>query len=259
MDGLLDWSQPNASGSPSGSSGVSLAYDSTRQKTVAFGGASIGVKNDTSEWDGTNWITRAVSGPRARLFGGMSYDSGRRRIVLFGGAVQDSVVGTLGSITPLGKSAARIPNAPPHTVWTAFAAERLAAASARAATPLRTSPAVAPSSIALTRTPAQEQGAAAPPASAVGSQGTPVRPGPIAHRAIAPTASAATPLVLTRATCAPLRWAPPPTAPAPPRLRATTLVPRAGRMRVPEPAVRVVPPTAIRTGCARRPTTAQRV
>jgi hypothetical protein len=51
------WSQKSLKISPSArQTNGGMAYDSTRQRMVLFGGYPGGVANDTWEWDGTNWI-----------------------------------------------------------------------------------------------------------------------------------------------------------------------------------------------------------
>jgi hypothetical protein len=80
-----------------------LAYDSDKQRTIIFGGAtcvqifaSSGAfwnctpqVNATDAYDGTSY-TQLDDGtgtaPAARLFHGMAYDSGRKRVVVFGGS-----------------------------------------------------------------------------------------------------------------------------------------------------------------------------
>ena len=81
FDGL-NWLQRSPVVSPSSRSGHQMAYDSTRQRVVLFGGSSGA---ETWEWDGTNWSQRAASGPPARAFHAMAYDSSRSRLVLMGG------------------------------------------------------------------------------------------------------------------------------------------------------------------------------
>ena len=85
------WTQMADTG-PATRYGVTLAYDSRRQRTVLFGGEIAGTKNqpeallsDTWIWDGVQWTQEQDSGPSERSFYGMAYDSGRDRIVLFGG------------------------------------------------------------------------------------------------------------------------------------------------------------------------------
>lgn len=70
--------------------GPAMAYDSSRQRAVLFGGnysyASNPTYNDTREWDGWTWIQcNPRSSPSARVFHSMAYDAGRQRVVLFGG------------------------------------------------------------------------------------------------------------------------------------------------------------------------------
>jgi hypothetical protein len=66
-----------------------MAYDSSRGRTVLFGGlggAGVGNLGDTWEWDGENWTQMADSGPPARGQAAMAYDVQRNQTVLFGGA-----------------------------------------------------------------------------------------------------------------------------------------------------------------------------
>ncbi|MBI4867358.1 MAG: hypothetical protein HY816_10440 [Candidatus Wallbacteria bacterium] len=71
-----------------------MAFDSTRQRTVLFGGsAGAASTNDTWEWDGTSWTllqadtaTPGANQPVQRNSHVMAWDSVRQRLVLFGGA-----------------------------------------------------------------------------------------------------------------------------------------------------------------------------
>jgi hypothetical protein len=74
-----------------------MAYDSTRDKVVLFGGdgpdgPEWGYFNDTWEFDGTNWIlafpaTTSLTAPFPRVAHAMAYDSARQKTVLFGGVM----------------------------------------------------------------------------------------------------------------------------------------------------------------------------
>jgi hypothetical protein len=83
------WMQRSSTMSPPARVFSVMAYDSRRQVTVLFGGEDYGNPqtffNDTWQWDGQEWIRRAVGGPAARAFGAMAYDSDRDRLVLYGG------------------------------------------------------------------------------------------------------------------------------------------------------------------------------
>src|ERR1051326_3485654 len=87
MSHLL-WTQKQDVG-PSARSNASMAFDSTKGRTLLFGGAGgtagSSLLNDTWEWDGDNWTQVADIGPAARSDHASSYDSARKRIVLFGG------------------------------------------------------------------------------------------------------------------------------------------------------------------------------
>jgi PKD repeat protein len=63
-----------------------VAYDSTRDVTVLFGGRENGVRNgETWEWNGAQWALRSTAGPSPRYGHAMAYDRDRGVVVLFGG------------------------------------------------------------------------------------------------------------------------------------------------------------------------------
>lgn len=65
-----------------------MAYDSTRGRTVMFGGWDFNFVRlgQTWEWDGTNWLDRMpANAPSGRTLAAMAYDAGRGVTVLFGG------------------------------------------------------------------------------------------------------------------------------------------------------------------------------
>jgi hypothetical protein len=67
-----------------------MAYDSSRGRTVLFGGQrqySNIMFSDTWEWDGTNWTQVASAGPVGRIGHAMVYDSQRGKAVMFGGTM----------------------------------------------------------------------------------------------------------------------------------------------------------------------------
>ncbi len=90
--------------SPSGTAGVdfpygrveaALAFDSTRNVAVLFGGDNADYVCDTWEWDGGNWSNVSPSGtegvdyPPARSNHAMAFDPVRGVVVLFGGDNDD--------------------------------------------------------------------------------------------------------------------------------------------------------------------------
>lgn len=86
-DGLA-WTQATAVGPPARRR-HSMSYDSTRGKTVIYGGYfqdSSALLNDTWEWDGASWSQVAWGGPPMRASAAMAYDSRRNKTVLFGGS-----------------------------------------------------------------------------------------------------------------------------------------------------------------------------
>jgi len=84
------WTQIHPAASPAAREYHALAYDTTRERVVLFGGATqlngAGRAQDTWEFDGTTWIqaTPAVS-PPARIAHTMTYDAVRQVTLLFGG------------------------------------------------------------------------------------------------------------------------------------------------------------------------------
>jgi hypothetical protein len=76
---------------------AAAAFDSTRARTILFGGVAVaatGSLSDTWEWDGTRWNPRQPAlSPGGRRAHAMAYDAGRMRVVLFGGADGSTVLG----------------------------------------------------------------------------------------------------------------------------------------------------------------------
>ena len=82
-----DWTDMAPGTNPGAREGTALAYDSTNNVIVAFGGYS-GINNgDTWEYaPGTNtWAQTTVTGPTGRAYSGIAYDSVHGVTVLFGG------------------------------------------------------------------------------------------------------------------------------------------------------------------------------
>lgn len=80
------WTQKNVVG-PSPRVEHAMVYDSDRQVTVLFGGATGAAteSGETWEWDGTAWNLQSNTGPSPRDSVGLAYDSLRHETVLFGG------------------------------------------------------------------------------------------------------------------------------------------------------------------------------
>ena len=72
---------------------AAMVYDSTRRRTLLFGGLANGVPSDkTWEWDGTSWLRRTpIVTPPARSGHALAYDSARQRMVLFGGTATTGI------------------------------------------------------------------------------------------------------------------------------------------------------------------------
>ena len=86
-----EWDGQTWTGKTSGPlmrSGVTMAYDSARDRIVLFGGndgADIFARG-TYEWDGANWISSDYLEPPARSGSAIVYDRERGVTLLFGGA-----------------------------------------------------------------------------------------------------------------------------------------------------------------------------
>jgi N-acetylneuraminic acid mutarotase len=68
--------------------GHAMVYDAGRKKMFVFGGGTtVGVRNDTWEWDGAagTWEKRSTTSPPALSSHAMAYDAARGKVVLFGG------------------------------------------------------------------------------------------------------------------------------------------------------------------------------
>jgi hypothetical protein len=79
-----------AVGAPANKTGLALAFDRGRARTVSFGGTSTptttAIRNETWEWDGLTW-TRATPpvSPPGRDGAGLVADEARHQVLLFGG------------------------------------------------------------------------------------------------------------------------------------------------------------------------------
>ena len=85
----LTWTQLAPASSPIPRTSHAMAYDTTRQRVVLFGGMGGGLLGDTWEWDGFTWLPWTPSmpwvGPSVRYSHAMAYDAARQKVVLFGG------------------------------------------------------------------------------------------------------------------------------------------------------------------------------
>ena len=65
-----------------------MAYDSTRQRIVLFGGGGWGRAesfNDTWEWNGASWVQIDAYGPASRIGACLFYDKTLQAMILYGG------------------------------------------------------------------------------------------------------------------------------------------------------------------------------
>jgi len=80
-----DWLHVITASSPPQMSAKTMAFDSSRNRTVLIGGEESGTSyNDTWEYDGTNWIqvSTPVSPPAPGSLAALSYDAARSQSVL---------------------------------------------------------------------------------------------------------------------------------------------------------------------------------
>jgi hypothetical protein len=82
------WTMLSPSMKPSPRWGFAMAYDSSKARTLVWGGfnGGNGIMNDTWVFDGTNWSE--IPGSAAQQwnpYSSMAYDAGRGRVVMHGG------------------------------------------------------------------------------------------------------------------------------------------------------------------------------
>ena len=82
------WVQRRPATAPPPRGAHAMVHDTSRNRVVLFGGtlSSTQGRNDTWEWDGSQWQQHVVAGPPARWHHAMAFDAARGRTVLFGGA-----------------------------------------------------------------------------------------------------------------------------------------------------------------------------
>lgn len=70
-----------------------VAHDVIRQRTLAFGGTSAVLADDTWQWHDQTWsLPASNAGPGTRLAMGSAFDAARRELVLFGGLANGTTV-----------------------------------------------------------------------------------------------------------------------------------------------------------------------
>ncbi len=80
------WTQLTPESSPLPRQLSAAVFDSTRSRTILFGGRDGTTRfGDTWAWDGANWTQASSGGPSGRTSPAMAYDAVRDRVVLFGG------------------------------------------------------------------------------------------------------------------------------------------------------------------------------
>jgi hypothetical protein len=84
-----DWTRLLPATVPAGRSAPLFGYDPVRARVVMFGGGNVNgsaLRNDTLEWDGSNWTTIATAPtPVARFRGGLAFEPIQKRMLMFGG------------------------------------------------------------------------------------------------------------------------------------------------------------------------------
>jgi uncharacterized protein (TIGR03437 family) len=87
------WTQQTPQTSPPARFNHAMAYDSTLDQVVVFGGSAGLTLDDTWVWDGSNWTQEfPQTSPPTRSQHAMAYDSGHSQVALFGGANSASVL-----------------------------------------------------------------------------------------------------------------------------------------------------------------------
>jgi hypothetical protein len=83
----VDWTQRITTIASAPRYGHAMAYDSTRNQTVLFGGCgSVTPNDDTWLWNGLNWTqVQPPLSPGGRCFHPMAFDKSRNYALLFGG------------------------------------------------------------------------------------------------------------------------------------------------------------------------------
>jgi uncharacterized membrane protein len=87
----LNWGPVSTGSVPPARQFAAMSFDSTRNRTVLFGGGNSAFVNlsDTWEFDGSNWIQRTpTTSPPGLVGSAMAYDANRHVSVLFGGGTQ---------------------------------------------------------------------------------------------------------------------------------------------------------------------------
>jgi hypothetical protein len=79
-----------SNGGPLGRKGHAMAYDSQQNRSIMFGGRSLGgvsgiLQGDTWSWNGSMWTVVSNTGPSPRADVAVAFDRIRGRLVLFGG------------------------------------------------------------------------------------------------------------------------------------------------------------------------------
>src|ERR1700687_3770836 len=85
----LNWGPVSTSQVPPARQFAAMAFDSTRNRTVLWGGGNSAFVNlsDTWEFDGVNWVQRSPStSPPALVGSAMAFDANRHVSVMFGGS-----------------------------------------------------------------------------------------------------------------------------------------------------------------------------
>jgi cysteine-rich repeat protein len=79
------WTDVSPKVSPPARSSASMFYDPISQRIVMFGGLTNPIRDDTWEWDGTQWSVRSDLVAAPSWGGVIAYDAVERRAVMFSG------------------------------------------------------------------------------------------------------------------------------------------------------------------------------
>src|ERR1700682_1625934 len=85
----LNWGPVSTSQVPPARQFAAMTFDSTRNRTVLFGGGNSAFVNlsDTWEFDGANWVQRIpTTSPPGLIGSALAFDANRHLSVMFGGS-----------------------------------------------------------------------------------------------------------------------------------------------------------------------------
>jgi uncharacterized membrane protein len=120
----LNWGPVSTSSVPPAREFGAMSFDSTRNRTVLWGGGNSAFVNlnDTWEFDGANWVQRTpATSPPALVGSAMAFDSNRNVSVMFGGSGFPGDSAATWEWDGTNWTLRTFATAPPARLWTAMA------------------------------------------------------------------------------------------------------------------------------------------